>query len=78
MNRRLKVFGGLFVALVSGFALSKLFRARREAVEHHVGLENGAVSAVTGGHPEEMNEMPPNPDDEDAEPVFDGHVLSRG
>lgn len=38
-------------------------------------LNNGAENAVTGGHPEEMNEMPPDLDPSHESPVIDGSDL---
>lgn len=36
-----------------------------------------AKSAVTGGHPEEINGMPADTDLADPNPVYDGHDLSK-
>jgi hypothetical protein len=39
--------------------------------DHH------AVSAVTGGNPEDINEMPPDLNPDDGVPVYDGSQLGR-
>lgn len=36
----------------------------------------GAKSSVTGGHPEEMNEMPADTDLNDPNPTYDGSDLT--
>jgi hypothetical protein len=58
-----------------GFAVGYL-GSRSRRIEQGISYEEaGAVSAVTGGHPEEMNEMPPNITQEEKATVFDGSDL---
>jgi hypothetical protein len=40
--------------------------------------EEGAVSAVTGGLPEDINQMPPDIDPKDEETNYDGSDISKG
>jgi hypothetical protein len=68
------------VGIASGFALKKLFRRKgfkvqpANVISYPEGYldKSGAKSAVTGGHPEEINQMPPDTDINDEKPVYDG------
>jgi len=39
--------------------------------------QEGATSAVTGGSPEDMNQMPPDIDPRDENPIYDGSDLPK-
>ena len=89
MKRNLSSPGPLLLAgiigLSAGAALSWLAREILEKRLSHEaeldtmgGVREGAVSETIGGHPEDMNGMPPAIEPEAATPVYDGSDLSAG
>ena len=64
------VAAGFATGCISGFLSRRAWNRRGKSPRESV--MGGAVSAVTGGAPEEMNEMPPNTNLQDDEPVVDG------
>jgi hypothetical protein len=76
-------FGGLLVAAASGFFFGRLLKRRSSSKakgwdKQFTGAyprAEGATSAVTGGPPEDMNEMPATPDPIKEGPIYDGSQL---
>lgn len=60
--------------LIGGVAALGYYMYRREAAGR-ASSRSGAVSAVTGGFPEDMNQMPPSNDPERDGPIYDGSQL---
>lgn len=79
--KNVAIFAG---AVAIGYTAVRFIRARRSvedllpAYPKNVLKKGGARSAVTGGHPEEMNGMPPALDPREKLPVYDGSDLAAG
>jgi hypothetical protein len=75
--------GGLVLAALSGVVLGalvrRLFSAQPKGFDEHFTGNfprySGATSAVTGGPPEDMNEMPATLDPVKEGPIYDGSQL---
>lgn len=72
------IAGGVVLGLWVSNKIRKTRRRRSQVIRYPNDLlpKDGARSSVTGGHPEEMNAMPPDIDPNDPNPVYDGSDLT--
>jgi len=69
---------GIALSAATGFCLGAFLKQRfARPAAPRIDLSRKAVSAVTGGPPEDMNEMPPTFDPEREGPVYDGSQLPQ-